>query len=75
MSDENGGSYGEESYGVKIETLQKTSQKTGSYGEESYQGVASGYDPGGSNGENTNGAQVSESFVDKYQLHHCVPRR
>jgi len=68
MSDENGGSYGEESYGVKIETLQKAE----SYGEESYQRVVSGYDPGGSNG-----AQVSELFVDKYQLHHaetiCIP--
>ena len=55
MSVDNEGSFGEESYGVKIETLQKAE----SYGEESYQGAASGYDPGGSYGKNPNGVEVS----------------
>jgi len=59
MSDENEGSrYDEESYGVKIETLQKAESR---YSEESYQGAKSGYDPGGSYGENTNEIEVSET--------------
>jgi len=64
MSHDNEGSYGEESYGVKIETL----QKAGSYGEESYQGASSNYDPGGSYGEKHNGIEVSKLAVIACQL-------